>query len=486
MTDRKRDVEKPVLVVFRHDLRVADNRALSAAAATGKPVVAAFVLEIDGGARPPGAARRWWLHHSLAALAKAVARLGGAPLILRRGAMGETVAALAREAGADLVHWNRRFEPAAVVADADMAARLFADGIRTERFEGHLLHDPARVRTGSGRAYRVFAPFWRALSSETEPRDPVDPPHSLRAPASLPPSERLDDWALLPEGPDWAEGLRACWTPGEEGARSRLAAFLEESVTDYAVERERPASFGTSRLSPHLTHGEITPAQLLASLKRRRGRGVDTFRKELAWREFAYHLLCSHPHLATDNVDARFDEFPWRQSAADLRRWQQGRTGYPLVDAGMRELWRTGFMHNRVRMVVASFLVKHLLIDWRSGEAWFWDTLVDADPANNPMNWQWVAGSGADAAPYFRIFNPVLQGERFDPGGEYVRRFVPELARLGDKWIHKPWAAPGKALSDAGLDLEAAYSLPLVDHQTARRRALSAFDGIRSTANDRP
>ncbi len=292
----------------------------------------------------------------------------------------------------------------------------------------------------------------------------------------------LDELRLRPQEPDWAGGLRASWTPGEAGARKRLDAFLAAGITDYAAGRDHPARADVSRLSAHLRFGEISPRQIVAAIREADARnsniaeGADKFLSEMLWREFNYHVLFSRPDVATVNLQRRFDRMPWRAPPArELAAWQHGRTGYPLVDAGMRELWATGYMHNRVRMVAASFLVKHLLIDWRIGEQWFWDTLCDADPANNPLNWQWVAGSGADAAPYFRVFNPVLQGEKFDAGGDYVRRWVPELVALPDKWIHKPWAAPESVRHDAGLELGATYPRPIVDHAEGRARALKAF-----------
>jgi deoxyribodipyrimidine photo-lyase len=316
------------------------------------------------------------------------------------------------------------------------------------------------------------------------PRRPLAAPDAL-GPGPALRSETLADWALEPTRPDWAGGLRKTWTPGENAARRRLAGFLE-AAANYAGERDRPDLPATSRLSPHLRFGEVSAgetfhaAQFMADEGRVPVRDIDKFHSELGWRDFSYSLLQHNADLATRNLQPRFDAFPWRDDAAALRAWQRGRTGYPIVDAGMRELWTTGWMHNRVRMIVASFLVKHLLIDWRHGEQWFWDTLVDADPANNPASWQWVAGCGADAAPYFRIFNPVLQGEKFDPKGDYVRRWVPELARLRDHDIHAPWRATPLDLADAGVTLGKDYPQPIVDHAAARARALDAFKATKS------
>ena len=475
--------DTPVVVLFRNDLRVSDNLALSAAAATGRPLVTLFILEDAGeGARPPGAARRWWLHHSLEALSRRMAALGGR-LLLRRGTTAGVVDAVLAATGADAVYWNRRYDPPAIAVDAAMKTGLRGRGIRAESFDGCLLHEPARLSTGAGTPYRVFTPFWRALADGPEPRDPADPPRHLRAFSGPVGGEDLGSWNLLPRQPDWAGGLRESWTPGEDGASSRLADFLDERIDGYRLGRDRPGVEATSRLSPHLAHGEITPFQVVAALRSRRdiaGSGdAETFRKELAWREFSHHLLFHYPALASRNHDGRFDDFPWRDDHAALRRWQQGRTGFPIVDAGMRQLWRTGWMHNRVRMVAASFLVKHLLVDWRAGERWFWDTLVDADPANNPASWQWVAGSGADTAPYFRVFNPILQGEKFDPEGDYVRSHVPELADLPAKFIHQPWKAPEAVLSAAGVKLGTTYPVTLIEHHEARSRALAAYERLR-------
>ncbi|MDS1135504.1 cryptochrome/photolyase family protein [Nitratireductor indicus] len=475
--------DAPTLVLFRHDLRLADNLALSAAANCGRPVVVAFILDEESeGMRPLGGARRWWLHHSLCALAGRLSDLG-AELVLRRGRMAETTVALARETGAATVFWNRRYEPAAIDADKKMKAALRENGIAAESFTGQLLHEPWRIKTGSGGFYRVFTPFWRTLSEGFVPREPADAPEKLSVFKGDVESDRLDDWQLLPTRPDWAGGLRKAWTPGETGAHKRLEAFLDGGGKGYETLRDRMASEATSSLSPHLSHGEITPYQIWQHLEHRNDLtpgDLQTFRKELGWREFCWHLLFHNPQLATKNFNSDFDAFPWNRDDGALQAWQRGRTGYPVVDAAMRQLWQTGWMHNRARMIVASFLVKDLRLDWREGEQWFWDTLVDADPASNPANWQWVAGSGADAAPYFRIFNPVLQGEKFDSGGDYIRRYVPELENLPSKDIHKPWKAKGEALKKAGITLGKTYPEPMVDHATAREHALSDYKSLKS------
>ena len=473
----------PVIVLFRQDLRVGDNRALAAAAETGRPVVCVFIRDdAEKGFRTRGAAKNWWLHRSLEALSAKLETLG-ARLLLRTGDGAAVVAGIVRDTGAGTVLWNRRYDPPAVAADKALKAALRDDGIECESFDGHLLHEPWQLKTTSGGFYKVYSPFWRALASQDEPRPPVAAPTRIRSPERLPKSEPLAAWDLLPTKPDWAGEFGDVWTPGEDGAQARLKDFLSDAIRGYGEDRDRPDRESTSRLSPHLSMGEITPYQIWAALADGRrhlpAQDVEKFRKEVAWRDFSWHLLFHNPKLATKNFNEGFDGFSWRGDAKGLRLWQRGQTGYPIVDAGMRQLWRTGWMHNRVRMVCASFLIKHLLVDWREGERWFWDTLVDADEANNPASWQWVAGSGADAAPYFRVFNPILQGVKFDPDGDYVRAFVPELATMPTKYIHAPWEAPEEVLAKAGVKLGGTYPVPVVDHTTARDRALSAYQDMR-------
>ncbi|MFN9163664.1 MAG: cryptochrome/photolyase family protein, partial [Alphaproteobacteria bacterium] len=345
-------------------------------------------------------------------------------------------------------------------------------GIRAESFNASLLREPWEMKTGSGGPYRVFTPFWRAAREQLGTVETTARPKAIPAPATWPASDKLTAWKLLPTKPDWATGFTPLWTPGEQGARKRLDGFLSRTIAGYAANRDRPDIEATSRLSPHLHFGEISPRQLwkaatAAAQSQGQETNTDKFLAEVGWREFSYHLLYHFPHLPERNYKESFDAFPWDDNETNFRKWCRGQTGYPIVDAGMRELWTTGFMHNRVRMVAASFLIKHLLIPWQKGEAWFWDTLVDADLASNSASWQWVAGSGADAAPYFRIFNPVMQGEKFDPDGAYVRKWVPELASCSPKFIHRPWDAPDFA--------RLRYPAPMVDHATARDRALKAF-----------
>lgn len=446
----------PVIVWFRQDLRLADNPALLAAIETGRPVIPLFILHAASDGRAWGAASKWWLDKSLKALA-ADLRSRGSRLILRRGDPAVIVPALAQDLGAEVV-WNRLYGPASMARDGDLKAELNA-----RSFNAALLVEPWRVKTGSGRPYAVFTPFWKAAEALIEDAPLHPAPSRIPAPERWPGSDDLADWRLHPSKPDWSGGFEV-WSPGEAGAQAQLADFTMH-LDRYPEARDRPDLDGTSHLSPHLHWGEIGPRQARAA-----GGASAKFMAELGWREFNHHLLHHHGDLLRRNLRAEFDAFPWRKDEAGLQAWREGRTGYPLVDAGMRQLWATGFMHNRVRMVVASFLIKHLLVDWREGEAWFWDCLVDACAANNPANWQWSAGSGADAQPFFRIFNPIAQGERFDPRGDYVRRWVPELRDVPAAAVHKPWEAGGAR----------GYPKPIVDHAQARARALEAFKAMRA------
>lgn len=477
----------PTLLWFRRDLRLDDNPALAAAIDRGGPVIPLFILDDDdAGDRRPGGASRWWLHGSLEALAAALSK-AGSPLILRRGKAGEAIDALVKETGADAVYWNRRYEPWATERDGEIKTALKQRDLDVQSFNGSLLYEPWEITTKQDTPFKVFSPFWREVQSKGDPADPLAAPTSLRTPAKAPDSDRLDDWNLLPTRPDWAGGLREAWTPGETGAQDRLEWFLDEAVPDYKAKRNFPGTAATSALSPHLHFGEISPRRIwhaarLASEARSNetmDRGTASFLSEICWREFSYNLLFHNPDLPKISLRREFEDFPWREDPDGLKAWQEGRTGYPIVDAGMRELWHTGWMHNRVRMITASFLIKDLLIHWREGEAWFWDTLVDADLANNAASWQWVAGCGADAAPYFRVFNPTLQGEKFDGDGTYIRRWLPELAKLPDAVIHKPWEAKPMELSEADITLGKTYPCPIVEHAGARKRALQALETIK-------
>ncbi len=471
-----------VLVWFRRDLRITDNPALEAAYRSGKSILPLFI-ESSGKAIPwrPGSASRWWLHYSLSSL-DASLRKRGSRLILRKGnTVQEVLLRLLGETQVEAVYWNRLDEPQGRDEATAITEALKKAGVETREFRGQLLHDPERLLTAGGTPFKVFTPFWNRLQASLHSVPTLAAPSKLKAPDPWPQSLCVDELQLLPSR-DWAAGLRENWTPGEAGARAHLRRFLQGPLEEYLEARDRPSLAGTSRLSPHLHFGEISPRMLWNALEdapRETAASAISYRRELAWREFAHHLLRHFPATPENPLRPAFEKFPWRRSPKDLRAWQKGLTGYPLVDAGMRELWHTGWMHNRVRMIAASFLVKHLLIDWQEGARWFWDTLVDADLANNTLGWQWVAGCGADAAPYFRIFNPVTQGEKFDPQGAYVKRWVPELARLPVKHLHAPWEAPASALKEAGVLLGKDYPKPMVDHRMARERALAAFASIR-------
>ncbi|NND44935.1 MAG: deoxyribodipyrimidine photo-lyase [Xanthomonadales bacterium] len=465
------------LIWFRNDLRVQDSPALAAAIEAGRPIIPVYIHAPDEeGDWPAGAASRWWLHHALVDLAEALDE-AGLPLVIRRGGSLETLRALAAEFDVSTVYWNRRYEPAIVERDEEVAAALDKDGLEVRTSNAALLFEPGEVCNQSGEPYRVFTPFWKSLRSR-EPAAPVEvdvaaataPEHS---PESLPP----DALGLLPDH-GWDAGLAEAWDPSLQGAHRVLHDFIDGPVSDYKACRDRPGVRGTSRLSPYLHFGQLGPRQAWRAVLqagRSDGQGGYTFLSELAWREFAHHLLHFFPDTPGQALNEAYRNFPWQRDEEYLRAWQRGQTGFPMVDAGMRELWQTGWMHNRVRMLAASFLVKHLLQPWQDGARWFWDTLVDADLANNTMGWQWTAGCGADAAPYFRIFNPILQGEKFDPKGRYVRRYVPELADLPDKYIHQPWEAPDEVLKEAGVKLGQDYPHPVIGHREGRERALEAL-----------
>lgn len=466
----------PILLWLRQDLRLDDHPALSAAAAAG-PVVPVYVLDDSPQSWGPGGASRWWLHHSLAALGRDLAERG-APLILRRGDPAEIIPRLVAETGARALYVSRLYDGHNRAIGERIRAALPDTEIKS--FNSALLFEPWSIRNKAGQPYRVFTPFWRCCLEQGPPPPPQPAPERLSAPAALPASLSLDDLALLPVKPDWAGGLRQSWTPGEAAARECLGDFVEDHLANYHLMRDRPDQPGTSRLSPYLHFGEISPRRIWHEVAARNAPGGDSFLRELGWREFCHNLLHLHPDLPERSLKAEFVNFPWAAEDGHFDAWTRGRTGYPIVDAGMRAMWHSGWMHNRVRMIVGSFLVKDLLLPWQKGEAWFWDVLVDADLASNAAGWQWISGSGADAAPYFRVFNPVLQGEKFDPRGRYVRQWVPELARMPDMYIHRPWEAPPHVLREAGVELGVTYPRPIVDHGAARRRALAAYEQTRA------
>jgi deoxyribodipyrimidine photo-lyase len=478
----------PSIVWFRQDLRLQDNPALEQAIRRGGPVVPVYIWDQAGeGKWSAGAASSWWLHHALAALEVSL-RERGSRLLFLSGDSQASLHSLVRRTGASAVYWNRRYEPAAVARDGKIKASLVGEGIEVETSNASLLFEPDAVRNKQGGPFKVFTPYWRhCLELAVAP--PVRPSRGLIAPLrAWPKSPSLDKLGLLPRI-GWDSGLAGTWTPGEKGAARRLDHFVSQALEDYGSDRDLPALDGTSMLSPWLHWGEVGPRQVwsaVRSLSKDSGifpanNGARIFLAEVGWREFAHHLLFHFPQTPAKPLRPEFGRFPWARDpgGVHLRAWQTGTTGYPIVDAGMRQLWHTGWMHNRVRMVTASFLVKHLRLPWGEGASWFWNTLVDADLANNTLGWQWSAGCGADAAPFFRIFAPVLQGERFDPEGNYVRRWVPELARVPAEFIHSPWTAPPAVLGAAGVVLGTSYPKPIVEHSSARLAALAAFKKMR-------
>lgn len=473
------------LVWFRHDLRLADNPALYHALERSSPVVPVFIWAPDEeGDWAPGDAQQWWLYHSLAALA-ADLRNKGSRLLIRTGPSLDTLRDLIDASGADAVYWNERYTPTLAQRDKQVADKLKADGIDIATFPARLLHDPSAIRTTSGGPYHIFTPFWKKLQAQLDVPDPLPVPRmgKTRSPDAWPSSRTLDDLGLLP-AIDWTKGLRETWTPGEAAAQDRLAYFVENLLIDYEDYRNRPDLDGTSLLSPHLHHGELSPRQVWHAVKSwvqnaPMQDAAQVYLSEIAWREFSYHLLVHYPETPREPLKDKFSQFAWKIDASRLERWQKGLTGYPIVDAGMRQLWHIGWMHNRVRMIVASFLTKDLLIPWQDGARWFWDTLVDADLANNTMGWQWSAGSGADAQPFFRIFNPISQGQRYDPNGDYIRKWIPELGTLPAPYIYRPWKAPVDVLAKANVTLGEDYPEPIVHHAAARNEALAAYQQIR-------
>ena len=465
------------LVWFRADLRIRDNPALAAAAKAGRPVIPVYVhAPQEEGDWAPGAASDWWLFHALAELREELSHIG-LPLVIRQGPSLEAIGEIARKHAVHSVFWNRRYEPAAIERDASTQRELRRAGIHTQSFNAGLLFEPDTIANRTGQPFRVFTPFWKHLRTLPVAGPVMLDTHPLSGPACEIESVPLETLGLLPEL-DWDAEFYAHWRPGLEDANDGLKEFAEHRVSHYRDQRDLPGIEGTSRLSPYLHFGQLGPRQVWQAVHEggaaETGGGY-TFLSELAWREFAYHLLYHFPHTPDTALNPGYRAFPWQPDERYLRAWREGRTGYPVVDAGMRQLWRTGWMHNRVRMVTASFLVKHLLQPWQEGARWFWDTLLDADLASNTMGWQWTAGCGADAAPYFRIFNPMLQGAKFDPRGDYVRRYVPELANLPDQYIHQPWEAPATVLKKAGVSLGDNYPEPVIGHRQGRERALEAL-----------
>lgn len=459
---------------FRRDLRLYDNPAF-AAACQHQQIIPLYIDDCDN-TLILGSAQKWWLHHSLQALHNSLLKKN-LKLLLKRGTAADIINGLVSEHQVSAIYWNRCYEPKAINRDTKLKSQLTAAGIDVKSFNGSLLCEPWTVSNGKGEFFKVFTPFWRQCLRQIQTPAPVIANDSQLLDL---PSEDLADWKLLPTKPNWAKGFSAHWLPGEEGALQRLQQFCQDKLTHYHDDRDYPDKPATSKLSPHLHFGEISPWTIWREIEQIRTEpeysltAIDRFQAELGWREFSYHLLYHNPRLDQCNFRSEFDRFPWQTNENLCVAWQRGLTGYPIVDAGMRELWHTGWMHNRVRMIVASFLIKDLFIDWRIGASWFTDTLVDADLASNSASWQWVAGSGADAAPYFRIFNPILQGEKFDPRGDYIKTWIPELKSCPQQWIHRPWEAPNQQFAGD-------YPRPVVDHQEARQRALSFYQQIKTS-----
>ncbi len=463
---------------FRNDLRISDNPALSKAVEQGDVIPLYIFDETD---REIGGASKWWLHHSLKSLSKS---LGG--LVIEKGKPADILKKLLAQTDAKGVYWNRIYEPHSIERDKDIKSKLKDDGYDVQSFTGSVIYEPWEIETGSGGPYKVYTPFWKSIKNKGFP-EPINTPEASIADInglglSL---EALD---LLPKNPNWAQEWDNLWSPGETGAHQRFEEFLDEGIEGYGELRNRPDLENVSRLSPHIHFGEISPRQMckaarfLSSKNEKLANDLDKFMAEIAWRDFANHLLYHFPTIPTKNWKPAFDAYPWQDNAQHLEAWQSGKTGYPMVDAGMRELWHTGYMHNRIRMLVGSFLVKHLQMHWKHGEEWFWDTLLDADLPNNTTSWQWIAGSGADASPYFRIFNPLTQGPKFDPNGDYVRKWCPELSKMPNKHIHAPHEAPQEVLQAAGIELGKDYPKPLVDHKQARQRALDGYEEVKNSA----
>ncbi len=475
----------PIIYWFRNDLRCFDLPGLAQAMSSGQPVLPVYILDdTSPGEWQLGSASRWWLHHSLQSLQAELETLGSA-LVLRRGETREQLAALIQDTGASAVYCSRQYEPWAVQLEQDLHTECSKHDVSLRRFPGSLLFEPEAVRTGSGTPFKVFTPFWKACRKLPEPPAPKKLPSDAYWHQGQIASDKLENWSLTPTQPNWAAGWEQHWQPGSQGALAKLQQFLAGNISQYSEGRNHPALDVTTRLSPHMHFGEISPREVWHAMRPlendpKMSGEASKFLSELGWREFSHHLLVHFPDIPESPFREPFARFPWEQNAKALESWQRGQTGYPMVDAGMRELWQTGYMHNRVRMIVASFLTKHLRIHWREGQAWFWDTLLDADLANNSCGWQWVAGSGADAAPYFRIFNPITQGEKFDADGEYIRQWVPELSALPNRYIFAPWEAPEEALEKAGVAIGTSYPIPIVEHRVAREAALDAYGTVRA------
>jgi deoxyribodipyrimidine photo-lyase len=482
MTAQNKKSEAISILWFRRDLRVSDHAPLSAALKKhkekGTVIVPLYVLDNHSpNIANYGSASLWWLHHSLNCLSKSLEQRGN-KLLLRSGPIVDVIRGLFSELNVESIYFHHSVLPGEAEIETELAELCNEKKIECKRFKGELLFEPKNIATGSGTPYKVFTPFWRACLNQPKPTKSSPVPKTIPGPKQFPNSDTLENWKLLPKNPDWAAEFNKLWHPGEEHVSDVLDVFIKGPIGSYKKMRDYPAIQGTSKISPYLAFGNISIRELWH--KADGHEGADFYQRELGWREFCYYLLAHWPQIIEEPFQEKFKNFTWEENNDYLKAWQQGKTGYPIIDAAMRQLWQTGWMHNRLRMVVGSFLVKNLRLHWHHGANWFWDTLLDADLANNTGGWQWVAGTGADAAPYFRIFNPVTQSEKFDKDGDFIREFVPELSNMPKKYIHNPSSAPKEVLKDAGVTLGKTYPKAIVDLKTSRQIALDAYTNLQN------
>jgi len=480
---KKQTNHMTTIVLFNRDLRLADNPAFYAACKRGK-VLPVFILRDENNGWSIGSASQWWLHHSLTALNTTLSEFNARLYIYKNCDISSKIISLCKIVNADAVFWNRRYAPDEINADTQLKKDLKNAGFSAKSFNGSLLNEPWTILNKQNLPYKVFTPYWRECRQRNNIGNTLPIPELIEIPQISINDDSLETLNLLPKNPDWSTGIQQRWEPGEKSALKKWYSFLENDINHYEDARNIPSVSGTSYLSPHLAFGEISPRQIwhdvIAERMLKSNNDMDRYLSEIGWREFSYYQLYHFPRILNSSFNQKFDHFPWLENAKALQAWQQGLTGYPIVDAGMRELWHTGYMHNRVRMIVASFLCKDLLIHWQEGAQWFWDTLVDADLASNTASWQWTAGCGADAAPFFRIFNPITQGEKFDSKGLYTRKWLPELTAMPDKYLQKPWEAPKEVMRTIGIKLGEDYPLPIVDHKVARIEALDRFKTLKN------